>query len=194
MTRRNLITLAALTLSRRLLIAQGLQIKPSADSTLTFEVRKTGLMAGKTHLLLFTLFEVTVIKEPELRVTMTIQAASLECRDAWLKEKDREKVRRYAIDELLQASQYPVLRFESSSVQPASHGYLLGGKLTIRNQSRPVTVNVVSEAKEGQTVWTGGAAIRQTDFGLKPPTAALGAIGTEDEMQLSFHLLSQPFL
>jgi hypothetical protein len=30
--------------------------------------------------------------------------------------------------------------------------------------------------------------ISLTDFGLKPPSAALGTVGTKDKMQLSFHL------
>jgi hypothetical protein len=36
--------------------------------------------------------------------------------------------------------------------------------------------------------FTGSATVRITDFGLKPPSAALGVIGTKDEMTFSFVL------
>jgi hypothetical protein len=34
----------------------------------------------------------------------------------------------------------------------------------------------------------GGATIKMTDYGLKPPAAALGTIGTKDEMRIEFRI------
>ena len=39
----------------------------------------------------------------------------------------------------------------------------------------------------------GLARVRLTDFGLKPPTTALGAIGTRNEMAFHFVLTAAPF-
>ncbi len=190
MTRRTVLALGAFAFGQRSMHAQTIRLSPNAESSLRLEVRKTGLMAGKKHLLVFRQFEGAIVKEPSLRITLAVQVGSLECQDAWLKAKDREKVTRYAIDDLLQASQYQSLRFESTNVQPTRDGYTLAGKLTIRDQTRPVTVNVNARTVEHRTTWTGDSSLRLTDFGLKPPTAALGAVGTEDQMQLSFRILS----
>ena len=146
-------------------------------------------MAGKKHSLVFTQFAGSASQEP-LHVQFTVQSASLECRDTWLKPKDREKVQRYAINDLLDAEKYPALRFESTSVQPTEEGYSIPGNLTVKDQTRPVVVKAIKRSGDQGTVWTGGTRIRLTDFKLKPPTAALGSIGTEDDMALTFHLLS----
>ncbi len=144
-------------------------------------------MAGKKHHLLFRQYEGIVSQNPASQVTFTVQAASLVCEDDWVKPKDREKITRYALHDLLQSNKYPVLRYESTSVQANGDAYAISGNLTVKDQTRPVAVHVVRTVNGGRTIWTGGATIRLTDFHLKPPTAALGAIGTEDEMHLLFH-------
>ena len=145
-------------------------------------------MAGKKHHLIFRQYDGAVSRNPALQVTFTVQAASLVCEDDWVKPKDREKITRYALHDLLESSRYPLLRYQSTSVQANGAGYAISGNLTVKDQTRPVAVHVLRAADAGRTVWKGGATIRLTDFHLKPPTAALGAIGTEDEMHLQFHL------
>ena len=49
---------------------------------------------------------------------------------------------------------------------------------------QPVTVAVT---KSGNT-YDGTAAVNMKDFGIKPPTTGLGAIGTKEVMIISFHL------
>jgi polyisoprenoid-binding protein YceI len=61
----------------------------------------------------------------------------------------------------------------------------VAGNLTIRNITNPVTVAVVY--KGGET-FEGSAKVRLTDYKLKPPSALLGAIGTKDEMTVTFRL------
>ena len=61
------------------------------------------------------------------------------------------------------------------------------GMLTIRGIYKPAVVIVaVADQKEGKHSFQGGATVRLTDYGLKPPSAAFGTIGTKDEMAFSF--------
>ena len=186
MTRRSILTTGGLALSDRLLRAQTIHLTPNPESEISLEVKKTGLMAGKQHHLVFSQYEGTVSQQPS-QVVFTVQAGSLICKDDWVKPKDKEKITRYAIDDLLEAQKYPTLRYRSTAVQQTSDGYTITGDLTIKDETRPVTVKVARKMN-GRAMWTGEAIIRLTDFNLKPPTAALGAVGTEDAMQFLFHL------
>ena len=190
MTRREVLLLSSFVCGAFRLGAQTIRLASNSQSELRLEVRKTGLMAGKKHVFLFPEFEGAVQQEPAA-VSFTVQVKSLVCKDDWVKPKDREKITRYALDEVLQANRFPRLRYQSTSVQAndgAGGGYLVHGNLTIREATKAVDVHVTRQGSGTETVWTGNAAIGLTDFGIKPPTAALGAIGTEDVMQLSFHL------
>jgi hypothetical protein len=50
---------------------------------------------------------------------------------------------------------------------------------------------VLVTASPGSLSFQGSAKIKLTDFNLKPPKAALGAIGTKDEMSFSFVLKAE---
>lgn len=188
MTRRALLASSGLLLGRHSLLAQTIALRPNAGSEIALEVRKTGIMAGKKHHFTFSRYEGSVSQSPTPQVTLTIQSASLVCHDDWVKPKDVDKITRYAIDDLLEAEKYPALRFQSTAVQSTTDGYNVAGNLTIKDQTRPVTVKVIRKGAEGSPQWTGNATLKLTDFGLKPPKAALGAVGTEDAMLFSFHL------
>jgi hypothetical protein len=51
--------------------------------------------------------------------------------------------------------------------------------------SKPVSVQVILGA---DLSIQGSAKLKMTDWGMKPPSAALGAIGTRDEMSVAFVL------
>jgi polyisoprenoid-binding protein YceI len=89
---------------------------------------------------------------------------------------------------VLAVGQHPAVEFRSASVtgSPAA-GMKVSGTLTIRGVSRPVTGEIGS-FDPGRPQFRGRFGIRMTDFGLKPPSAALGAIGTKPEMVLEFRL------
>ncbi len=191
MTRRTILAMSSFALGGGLLKAQNnFRLTPNAESELTLEVTKTGLMSGKKHHLVFSRYEGMVTQQPKPQVAFTVQANSLECQDDWVKPKDREKITRYGIDELLEASKYPELKYRSTSVAQNGDGYTIEGDLTIKRETHPVTVKVARNPDKSG-LWKGEATIRFKDFNLKPPTAALGTIGTEDAMRLLFHVKSE---
>lgn len=162
----------------KLLLALAMAVStlgPAPENRLTLEVEKTGLMKGKKHLFVFSRYH--GVLSPE-KVDVVIEAASIECQDKWVGAKDLKKIQEWAVKEMLAVEQYPEIRFVGTKIGPES----VEGELKIRDKTHLVTVNYVS--KNG--VFEGFSTIKMTDFGLKPPTAALGAIGTKDDMTFRF--------
>ncbi len=60
------------------------------------------------------------------------------------------------------------------------------GNLTLRGQTRPVTVQVT--LKDGR--YTGMTTVKQTDFGIKPPGKA--GVRAKDEVRIEFDVRLAP--
>jgi polyisoprenoid-binding protein YceI len=163
-------------------------ILPSNDSTLAVEVYKTGLMKRKKHLLFFEQFrgELRYVPEhPETsQVKMTIDVASLVCRDKWLKAKRQEEVSRYTRKEVLAADQYPHIAFASNRVTTKRiRGFAVEGVLSIRNMTRAVNLNLVVNQTKPETLQIDGDAVfRMSEFGIRQPSSLFGLVGTKDEV------------
>jgi polyisoprenoid-binding protein YceI len=164
------------------------RIAPAPANQLQLEVDKTGLMKGKTHVFVFHRYAGKLWWDETApaasKVELTIESGSIECKDTWVSEKDRAKILREAQDNMLATGRFPQIRFVSDKVAQQPGGQLLvDGQLTLRDQTHPVTLTVTP--KTGAR-FEGEAVVKLTAFGLKPPAAALGAIGTRDEMRFRF--------
>jgi polyisoprenoid-binding protein YceI len=175
------------------------RIEPAPDSRITLEVYKTGLMNGKKHLLVFERYqgriEYDAANPAQSRVELTIQAASLLVQDDWVNESERKKIADEALNKQLIVEQHPELKFQSRSIRPADAPghYEVRGELTIRDLARPVIVQVTMSApREGVLLFEGEATVAMKDYGMKPPSAALGLIGTKNEMKVIFQLHAVP--
>ena len=99
------------------------------------------------------------------------------------------KVQEYAVKDMLAVDRYPRISFRSTAVRKTGTRIEADGMLTIRDVTKPMVVTVsLRDGADGAPVLEGNARIRLTDFGLKPPTAALGTIGTKNEMLFHFVL------
>jgi len=171
---------------------QQYQIRPEAASRLELRVYKTGIYAGKSHLFVFTDYNGVLQYDPQKpessTVTLSVGAAGTKLLDTWLSAKDFKTVQQYALKEMLDAAKNPEIGFMSSEVRPSSTGFEVKGTLTIRRVAKPWVVNVSIEpaGEKGGLTFRGDARIRLTDYKLKPPTAALGLVGTKDEMDFNF--------
>ena len=177
---------------------QRYEILPSSNASTELHVAKTGLMRGKKHIFVFDRYQGTLQYDPNQpdasHVKLTIDARSASCKDTWLSAKDLHKVQQYALNDMLAADRYPDITFVSTEIRQAGAGqFEVRGTLTIREITKPamVLVTVASQA-DGALTLAGTSQIRLTDFNLKPPSAALGTIGTKDEMSFSFSLLASP--
>jgi polyisoprenoid-binding protein YceI len=178
--------------------AASYDLQPSEGSRMELTVEKTGLLRGKKHLFSFEKYAGMLQFDPmhpeQSVVELQIESQSIVNHDTWVSMKDLRKIQETALGDMLAAERYPYLRFRSISVNRAEENrYEVRGLLTIREISKPVVVIVTSTAEEGSALALEGTAIvKLTDFGLKPPKALLGTIGTKDEMRFSFKLKAVP--
>jgi polyisoprenoid-binding protein YceI len=80
---------------------------------------------------------------------------------------------------LLDWSTHPQATFTSSSISGSADRAEMAGELTIRAQARTVTFVL-----HGETSVTATATIKQSDFGIKPYRAFLGALRLADEVRI----------
>ena len=174
------------------------EIKPAEGSRFELRVYKTGFMKGKSHVFLFPQYSATLDYDAQApdrsKVKLRIDTASIQLTDTWLSAKDFQKVLELARKEVLNAERYPSMTFDSTSIKPAAGGGFEGqGTLTIRNVGKPATIRVKLEPQAGGALrFTGESKIKMTDYGLRPPSAGFGTVGTKEEMDVSFSLVAGP--
>jgi len=167
-------------------------IHPSAESTFTLEVFKTGLLASKKHMLFFEEYEGEIDynqQQPESsRVRLTVEARSVTCKDNWVKPEQRKEIAAFALKDMMAAGDHPQLSFVSSRIVSKSKGqFEIQGDLTIRGVAKPVILQAaVKPVGDSKIEIDGDAQIRLTDYGLKPPARFAGLVGTKDQMLLRF--------
>lgn len=174
-------------------------IAPAPGARLALTVEKTGLLRGKKHLFLFEKYDGKLsfdAKNPAAAsVQLTIDSRSLVCKDDWVSAKDLKSVQKTALEDMLDSERSPAMTFSSAAVKTVDGEWFeVQGTLTIRGRAKPSVVKVRLPAAgrgEAEMKLEGTSMIRITDYGLKPPSAVLGAIGTKDEMTLAFTVMAR---
>jgi polyisoprenoid-binding protein YceI len=119
-------------------------------------------------------------------VTATVEPRSLEVVAATggakpLSDKDKKDIRKNIAGLLGNNS----ITFQSTSVRPnGDTSATVVGNLSIANQSRPVTLDLTIEPDGGNARLKGRVPIVQSNFGVKPFTAMLGALKVKDEVEV----------
>ena len=185
-----------LLLAASSLLAQPVEykIESGGENKLSLEVEKTGFMKGKRHVFTFPRFQGKLSYDAQSpansKVELKIETASLTCQDAWVSPKDLSRILQEAQTTMLMSKQYPEMRFVSTKVtSKGGNRFQVEGALTIRGVGKPITIDAVFDPDK--KVIDGTSLFRMTSYGMKPPTAALGAIGTKDEMTASFHVAAR---
>lgn len=94
--------------------------------------------------------------------------------------------------DVLDVTQFPTATFIIDSARPLPTKseqdppqYELAGKFTLHGVQRPLRIAAtVTEVKNGYQHLRSGFKIRQTDYGIKPFSKALGTIGVTDELTI----------
>ncbi len=168
-------------------------ISASDDSTIAVEVFKTRMMRKRKHLLFFQNFSGKFLHscdQPEAsRLSLTIDAKSVVCRDQWLKARQQRRVTEYARNLALAADRHPEIQFSSSRVATKPlRGFTVEGVLNVCGVTRVLRLNLVlSPRSNARLQLDADASIRLTDFGIEPPSSRFGLVGTRDEALI--HLL-----
>ena len=101
--------------------------------------------------------------------------------------------------EVLNVAKFPEARLENIKLtatgktsQRKLPEYTLEGDFTLQQTTRKITATCDLEEKNGWQHLRGLFKIRQTDFGIKPFSRVLGAVGVKDELLISGDLWIMP--
>ena len=153
-------------------------------STLTIHVGKTGAFSafGHEHEVRAPIHSGTADTGSHPAVEIHVDARALRVIDKGESEKDRAEVQKTMLGpEVLDSEHHQEIVFKSTGAESAGQGkWTLRGNLTLRGQTRPVTVQVT--LKDGR--YSGETTLKQTDFGIKPPGKA--GVRAKDEVKIEF--------
>jgi hypothetical protein len=139
------------------------------NSTLTIHVGKTGVFSslGHDHEVRAPIHRGAADTGSRPAVEVHVDARVLRVIDKDASEKERAEVQKTMLGpEVLDSERHQEIVFKSTGAQSAGQGrWTLRGNLTLRGQTRPITVQVT--LKDGR--YTGATIVKQTDFGIKPP-------------------------
>ncbi len=100
---------------------------------------------------------------------------------------------------ILNSTAFPSATFDIVSATPigtqeesGSPAYELAGNLTLRDVTRPITVRVLVEDTKGWHHVKGQFSFKQSDYGIKPLSKGLGAMGVADELTVFGDLFVAP--
>jgi polyisoprenoid-binding protein YceI len=153
-------------------------------STLTIHVGKTGAFSamGHDHEIHAPIHSGTAEIGAHPAVEIHVNARELRVLDKDASEKERAEVQKTMLGpEVLDSDAHQEIVFKSTAADAAGQGrWTLHGNLTLRGQTRPVTVQVI--LKDGR--YTGETTVKQTDFGITPPGKA--GVRAKDEVKIEF--------
>ncbi|MBC8026415.1 MAG: YceI family protein [Steroidobacteraceae bacterium] len=89
---------------------------------------------------------------------------------------------------LLDGANYPTIRLRAQEVVAAGEGFDVGVEIMIKDQVHTARVPVTLRREEGSLVASGEFPLKQSELGLKPFTAAMGALAVVDEMKVRFEV------
>ncbi len=153
-------------------------------STLTIHVGKTGIFSGlgHEHEISAPIRSGTADIGSHPAVEIHVNARELRVIDKDASEKDRAEVQQTMLGpDVLDSEHQQEIVFKSTGAETTGQGqWTLSGNLTLRGKTHPVTVQVT--LKDGH--YTGGATIKLTDFGIKPPGVA--GVRAKDDVKIDF--------
>ena len=105
----------------------------------------------------------------------------------------KEGTRRNMLSEaLLNGAQYDDISLISQHIDSATPGSQVRAvvQITVRGQTHATSVPVTYTLANGEVTASGELLLKQTDLGLTPFTAMLGALAVQDEMRVRFHFVA----
>lgn len=97
-----------------------------------------------------------------------------------LSEGDKKKIYDNATKDVLRVRKYPEIRFDSSNVVKRAEGFAVEGTLQMHGKSRNVQTSIRADGDR----WVTEVTVHQPDFGIKPFTAALGALKVKPDVKV----------
>jgi polyisoprenoid-binding protein YceI len=161
---------------------------------LVLHTKRQGLAATAGHDLTIDVTrwsgEIEVGDDPAAStVSVTVETGSLEVREGTggvkpLTERDKREIAA-TMRRLLDSDRQPQAMFRSTRVVAGEGGGTIEGDLTLRGSTRPLTIEVTDS---GGGHYHGTTSVLQTEFGIKPYVAFLGALKVADQVAVEVEL------
>ncbi|MDH3625076.1 MAG: YceI family protein [Myxococcales bacterium] len=97
-----------------------------------------------------------------------------------LSNGDKKKIHENITKDVLRAHKHPEIRFDSTEVVSRGEGFTVEGQLQLYGCSRAIQLEVRPVGGR----WVTEVTIHQPDFGIKPYTAALGALRIKPDVRV----------
>jgi polyisoprenoid-binding protein YceI len=184
----------------------------AADSLLTVRVYRGGTLAtaGHNHVVASrTLVGTVYVPEDVLKASielhlavaeLTVDEPELRAREAGgdfppdVPQSARDGTRRNMLGPaVLDAAEYSEVVLRSERLEPAADaaGVLVAWlDAQVRDQHRTIAVPLRYELSGDTLTLTGETALRQSELGLTPFTALMGALAVQDEMRVRFRIVA----
>jgi polyisoprenoid-binding protein YceI len=88
------------------------------------------------------------------------------------------------ITKVLGTERHPEMRFRSTAVTKTANGFTIRGDLMIAGATHPADLTVSIDNSSGQPRGTVTTTVVQSDFGVKPYSAMLGAMRVRDAVEV----------
>jgi len=180
-----LLILSAATVTRAQTL-QPMQID-TEKSVMRVRVFKSGLFSafGHEHEISAPIESGSFSEDPPV-VELKVSATKMKVEDRDVSEKDRAEIQQTTLGpKVLDSEQFPEIRFHSNQVKKlAENKWQAQGELTVRGQTRPVTVSVSKE----NGAYRGSTELKQKDFGITPVTAGGGTVKTKNELRIEYEI------
>jgi len=163
-------------------------IRPTGESSVSIEIHRNGLRRRK-HVFFFGRYQGELEYDPEdlanASANIVIDVSSMICRDAWLKQTEREAVMG-TLTQMLDAQQHPQLKFSSRSAAGVSrHRADVNGSWVVRGASAngSLDATIVPVGKDQLELDLRGT-LRLSDHAIKSPSTFFGQPQFKDTAHL----------
>lgn len=151
---------------------------------------KDGLLAGLAHDLKLQVERFSIEVDEDSRTiqatfdpsSLQVVGAQIDGRDdpSTLSKGDKKKIYDSITKDVLRVRKHPEIRFDATEVAPEGEGYVVEGQLQLFGQARALRAEIRAEGDR----WVTEIMIHQPDFGIKPYTAALGALKVKPDVRV----------
>lgn len=128
---------------------------------------------------------------------MEVDAPSLAVLDKKPSEEDKKKIFTSMHNEVLESAKYQKIIFKSVSVSDVkqtgndAYSFVVNGDLTLRGVTKRIAVPVAATVTPQDLRATGKYTLKQTDYGIKPYSAAGGTIKVKNEIVVNFNIVAK---
>ena len=199
--RSMVVLIAAAGLTAAAQTSQEFRVDPASTSIIV-QVGRAGLFAfaGHNHEVAVPVVEGRIslnsADPSRSRVALQFDAKALKVAGRGEPAGDVAEVQRTMLsDRVLDVARYPTVTFESDqiSVQKRSADGLslrVDGRLTLHGVTKPLSMPVAVRLDGNRMTASGQATVRQSEFGIRPVTAAGGTVRVKDEVGVTFSIVA----